>query len=79
MPQEYHSIAYSIFWSDLIVDKTAQKVLNAMKKAGEPMRPGEIAIAAKIEKSEVDKIIKTLKGEGKIHSPKRCYYAPVID
>ncbi|PKL40913.1 MAG: transcriptional regulator [Spirochaetae bacterium HGW-Spirochaetae-1] len=50
-----------------------------MKKAGEPMRPGEIAIAAKIEKSEVDKIIKTLKGEGKIHSPKRCYYAPVID
>lgn len=51
-------------------------VLEAMEKAGKPVRPGEIAEIAKLPKDEVSKIIKSLKKKGKISSPKRCYYAP---
>jgi predicted transcriptional regulator len=47
-----------------------------MIDAGKPVRPGEVAKAMGIESKEVSKAIKVLKKEGKIHSPKRCYYAP---
>jgi hypothetical protein len=53
---------------------SAEKVLATLKKAGKPMRPGEIAEAAKIDKTEVDKAIKVLKKEEKIFSPKNCFY-----
>ncbi len=55
--------------------KTA--VLEAMKKAGKPLRPGDIAKLTGLDSKEVSKIIKELKKEGKIHSPKHCYYAPL--
>ena len=51
-------------------------VLNAMKEAGKPVRPGDVAKITGIESKEVSKIISALKKEGKIHSPKRCFYAP---
>lgn len=51
-----------------------EKVLNALKNHGQPMRPGEIAVAAGIDKKEADKIIKLLKDEALVHSPKRCFY-----
>ena len=51
-----------------------QKVLNAMKKAGKPVRPGEIAKMIDADSKEVSKIISALKKEGKVVSPKRCYY-----
>jgi len=51
-------------------------VLEIMKKAGKPLKSAEIAEMTGIPKKEVDKIIKKLKKEGKIISPKRCYYAP---
>ena len=54
----------------------AEKVLQAMKDAGKPVRPGDVAKALGIESKEVSKAIKVLKKDGKIHSPKRCYYAP---
>jgi Mn-dependent DtxR family transcriptional regulator len=54
----------------------AEAVLQAMKDAGKPVRPGDVAKAMGIESKEVSKAIKVLKKEGKIHSPKRCYYAP---
>ncbi|WP_457641649.1 MarR family transcriptional regulator [Persephonella sp.] len=54
-----------------------QQVLEAMKKAGEPLRSGEIAQLTGLDKKDVEKAIKKLKKEGKIESPKRCYYAPV--
>ncbi len=60
----------------LYVPYEADKVLQAMKDAGKPVRPGEVAKAMGIESKEVSKAIKVLKKEGKIHSPKRCYYAP---
>ncbi len=53
-----------------------QVVLEAMKKAGKPLRPGEIAELAGLDKAEVSKLITQLKKEGKIISPKNCYYQP---
>ena len=53
-----------------------QKVIDAMKKAGEPLSSGDIAERTGIEKKEVGKIINALKKKGHISSPKRCYYAP---
>ena len=50
-----------------------EKILKALQEKG-AMRPGDIATAAGVEKSEADKVIKKLVKEGKIYSPKRCYY-----
>jgi len=54
-----------------------EAVFKAMKEAGKPIRPGEIAKATGMESKEVSKAIKQLRKEGKVHSPKRCYYAPL--
>lgn len=40
------------------------------------MKAGEIAEASGLDKKEVDKAMKTLKTEGKITSPKNCYWEP---
>ena len=58
------------------MSENAEKVLKAMKEAGKPVRPGDVAKALCIESKEVSKAINVLKKEGKVHSPKRCYYAP---
>ena len=54
-----------------------QKILETMRKEGAPMKPGDIAKKAALNKDEVAKTIDRLKKAGKIHSPKRCFYAPV--
>ena len=51
------------------------KVLKALKDSAEPLRPGDIATATGLDKIDVEKAIKVLKTEEKIHSPKRCFYA----
>ena len=56
-----------------------KKVLNAMKKVGKPVRPGEVAKMIGEESKEVSKIISSLKKQGKVMSPKRCYYAPAAN
>ena len=53
-----------------------QKVLDAMKEAGKPVRPGDVAKALGVDSKEVSKAISKLKKEGKVISPKRCYYSP---
>jgi Mn-dependent DtxR family transcriptional regulator len=53
-----------------------KKVLTAMKKAGKPVRPGEVAKMIGEDGKAVSKIISALKKQGKVKSPKRCYYAP---
>ncbi len=53
------------------------KVLKAFQEAGKEMRPGEVAEIAGLDKKDVDKAIKSLKEEGKIYSPKRCFYSIV--
>ena len=52
-----------------------KKILNAMKKAGKPVRPGDIAKMIGTESKDVSKVINTLKKDGKVISPKRCYYS----
>ena len=58
------------------MDKKEKTVLDAMKKAGKPVRPGDVAKSTEYESKEVSKIIKSLKNQGLVVSPKRCYYAP---
>ena len=52
-----------------------KKILNAMKKAGKPVRPGDVAKMVGMESKDVSKIINNLKKEGKVISPKRCFYS----
>lgn len=53
---------------------SAELVLKTLKSSGKAMKAAEIADAAGIDKKEVDKAIKSLKAEGKITSPKVCFY-----
>lgn len=52
-----------------------KEVLNAMKKAGKPVRPGDIAKMIGVDSKIVSEVIAELKKKGKIVSPKRCYYS----
>jgi len=52
-----------------------KKVLDAMKKADKPVRPGELAKIIGEDSKEISKIISRLKNKGKVISPKRCYYS----
>jgi hypothetical protein len=54
--------------------EASEIIIKTLKKAGKPMKSGEIAEIAGMDKAEVDKVIKKLKKEEKIHSPKNCYY-----
>jgi len=58
------------------MSENEQKVLEAMKEAGKPVRPGDVAKMTGIDSKEVSKAIKKLKEEEKVFSPKRCFYAP---
>ena len=58
------------------MEEKEQKVLKAMEKAGKPVRPGDVAKISGLPKDEVSKIIRNLKKQGKVTSPKRCFYAP---
>ena len=49
-------------------------VMQTLTTAGKPLKSGEIALAAGIDKAEVDKAIKQLKKDEKIYSPKNCFY-----
>lgn len=52
----------------------AEKILDTMKKEAKPLKGGEVAELTGIDSKEVTKVIKKLKEEGEIDSPKRCYY-----
>lgn len=49
-------------------------VLEAMKKAGEPLNAGKIAEITGIDRKQVDKAMAILKAEEVIESPRRCYW-----
>ncbi len=51
-----------------------EKIIKAFEDAGKPMRPGEVAEMAGLEKKDAEKAIKKLKDEGVLFSPKRCFY-----
>lgn len=52
----------------------SEKVIDLLAKS-EPLRPGEIADTLGVDKKELEKVIKQLKAESKIISPKRCFYS----
>ena len=55
---------------------TSEQILKVMRDAGKPVRPGDVAKALNVESKELTKLFDALKKEGRIMSPKRCYYAP---
>lgn len=58
------------------MDAKEKAVLDAMKKAGKPVKGAEVASATGIDQKEVGKIIAALKKAGKVNSPKMCFYEP---
>lgn len=52
-----------------------EQVFEVLKSASEPLKNGTIAEISGIDRKEVDKAIKVLVKEGRIFSPKRCFYA----
>lgn len=53
--------------------ENSEIILKTLRENG-ALKPGEIAEKTGIAKPEVDKIIKKLKSEEKVYSPKRCFY-----
>ena len=53
-----------------------KKVLQTLKKAGEPLNAGKIAELSGLDRKEVDKAMNALKKAGTIVSPKRCFWKP---
>ena len=51
-----------------------EQVLQVFAESGEILSPGKVGEKLGIEKKDLDKAIKSLKEEGKIFLPKRCYY-----
>jgi len=51
-----------------------EKIIETIKKAGKALKGGEIAELSGIDKKDVDKLIKKLKADDKIYSPKMCFY-----
>lgn len=55
---------------------TSEKVLQVMRSADEPLNAGKVVELSGLERKDVDKAMAQLKKEGKIVSPKRCYWSP---
>ena len=55
---------------------TEEKVLETMRKAGEPLNAGKIAELSGLDKKDVEKAMAKLKANDTIVSPKRCYWEP---
>ena len=51
-------------------------ILEAMKKAGEPISAGKAAELTGLDKKAVDKAFAAMKKEGSIVSPERCKWEP---
>lgn len=53
-----------------------EKVLQAMREAGEPVNAGKIVELSGLDRKDVDKAMKELKKEKAIVSPVRCKWEP---
>jgi hypothetical protein len=54
----------------------ADMVLEVMNAAGEPLNAGAIAERSGLDRKAVDKAMAELKKDGRIESPKRCFWVP---
>ena len=52
-----------------------EEVLEYFKNADKPVKAGDVVEATGLDKKEVDKIMAKRKKDGKIISPKRCFWA----
>jgi predicted Zn-ribbon and HTH transcriptional regulator len=52
-----------------------EKVIKAFKESEEPLNATKVSQISGVEKKVVDKIMKDLKKDETIYSPKRCYWA----
>ena len=52
------------------------QVLDAMRKAGEPLNAGKIAELTGLDRKVVDKAMAAMKKTGEIVSPVRCKWEP---
>jgi predicted transcriptional regulator len=55
------------------MDKKEQ-VLKVFVDAGKPLKQAEVAEKTGIEQKEVAKFVKQLVSDGKVYSPKVCFY-----
>jgi len=53
-----------------------EQILEAMKKAGEPLNAGKIAELTVLDRKVVDKAMAAMKKDGSIVSPVRCKWEP---
>lgn len=53
-----------------------EQILDAMKKAGEPLNAGKIAELTGLDRKVVDKAMTAMKKDGSIVSPVRCKWEP---
>ena len=53
-----------------------EMILEAMRKAGEPLNAGKIAELTGLDRKVVDKAMAAMKKEGAIVSPIRCKWEP---
>ena len=51
-------------------------ILEAMKKAGEPLNAGKVAELTGLDRKVVDKAFTVMKKDGSIVSPIRCKWEP---
>ena len=51
-------------------------ILEAMKKAGDPLNAGKIAELTGLDRKVVDKAMADMKKDGSIISPVRCKWEP---
>ena len=53
-----------------------EQILEAMRKAGEPLNAGQVAELTGLDRKVVDKAFTAMKKEGSIVSPVRCKWEP---
>ena len=53
-----------------------EQILEAMKKAGEPLNASKIAELTGLDRKVVDKAMTAMKKDGSIVSPVRCKWEP---
>ncbi len=51
-------------------------ILEAMRKAGEPLNAGKVAELTGLDRKAVDKAFSAMKKDGSIVSPIRCKWEP---
>ena len=53
---------------------TNDEVLAVFTSSDQPLKSAQVAETLDVDKKLIDKAIKVLKAEGKITSPKNCFY-----